>query len=635
MQIHIENYRSISNLDYDLPEGKVSFLFGVCGSGKSSIISALTNNPSPIDTPAGDSDARPLVTIDGSAKILPNARVYDLEQQNVLFAKGSQQGTYDVFIGDESALIALENEFDDAVASLKANVEKLYAFQGRIAELQKAFGKTGKGNKFTSASKISKVSTAAQKATPFVRDAIEKGGLEYANWIDTGIDIVPDFSKGFCPFCGASLDMDCQEAIGRIRELKLNDLKPLLSSSTLLTDFGIDQFELSSEESAERVKERIANLYSISAEVSKVLAFCSIPKRALLERELPSLDVSESIYREFPELQEPIGKIRENSSSIKQLMGRMQAAFNQLLETNSKALNIQLKKLGVPYRFTVQEASREQHSATYRLQHVDNRNGEDMRDMLSTGEKNLVALLLFLYGSEGGTLLIDDPASSFDDFRRTQIYELIMASKAETVLVVSHDQAFIRRAVKDRSNARLGNIQAVFQKEGTTLIRDITEDKIVFLPNEIRSRIASSSSYLQIAINVRLLCDLYKEAVSKAAWGYVSMILHGYSRNDVWAELDKHGLNEEVVLEDLSQAFAISIPPMPEGDYFKDAELGGLSDFEKLILLRERYDFGSNPDGRLLREMLNDLVHMNDASAYCLSPYSFQTWSPVLNELLC
>ena len=53
MFIHIENYRNIDRLDYELDDGKVNYLFGVCGVGKSSIISAISREPSPADVTVG------------------------------------------------------------------------------------------------------------------------------------------------------------------------------------------------------------------------------------------------------------------------------------------------------------------------------------------------------------------------------------------------------------------------------------------------------------------------------------------------------------------------------------------------------------------------------------------------------
>ena len=42
MQITISNYNNIRNLDYEIEDSKINFLFGISGCGKSSIAKALT-----------------------------------------------------------------------------------------------------------------------------------------------------------------------------------------------------------------------------------------------------------------------------------------------------------------------------------------------------------------------------------------------------------------------------------------------------------------------------------------------------------------------------------------------------------------------------------------------------------------
>lgn len=75
---------------------------------------------------------------------------------------------------------------------------------------------------------------------------------------------------------------------------------------------------------------------------------------------------------------------------------------------------------------------------------MNSNSDNDMRNLLSTGEKNLIALLLFLARPDGDVLLIDDPASSFDDYRRTQIFDLIQAVGDKTLLVVSHEPSIYK-----------------------------------------------------------------------------------------------------------------------------------------------------------------------------------------------
>lgn len=81
MHIHLENFRNISSLDLDLTDGKTNYLFGVCGSGKSSIISAISNETKPEDTTVGKTGSETIVEITGLPKT-PKMFVYTTQQNN-------------------------------------------------------------------------------------------------------------------------------------------------------------------------------------------------------------------------------------------------------------------------------------------------------------------------------------------------------------------------------------------------------------------------------------------------------------------------------------------------------------------------------------------------------------------------
>ena len=34
VRAHIENYRNIRSLDFEIEDGKINYLFGICGAGK-------------------------------------------------------------------------------------------------------------------------------------------------------------------------------------------------------------------------------------------------------------------------------------------------------------------------------------------------------------------------------------------------------------------------------------------------------------------------------------------------------------------------------------------------------------------------------------------------------------------------
>ena len=143
-------------------------------------------------------------------------------------------------------------------------------------------------------------------------------------------------------------------------------------------------------------------------------------------------------------------------------------------------------------------------------------------------------------------------------------------------------------------------------------------------------------------VNIRLLCDIHLGVISRNAWGYVSAILHKKSRREVCGMLQEGKVTEAEVLEELKKVVGPSIEhritPIPEEiDYSAD----DFSEFERLIAARENIDNSEGgridqiPTSRgLAKEMLNDLVHMNDAMMVCIDPYRYPVWAPSLFELL-
>ena len=104
MLIHIENFRNIDNLDYEIEDGKVNYLFGVCGSGKSSIVSAVSKQPSPADTTVGKAIEETLIRINNQKELPESVRVYNSDEQAALFREEENACSYEVFIGSESGL---------------------------------------------------------------------------------------------------------------------------------------------------------------------------------------------------------------------------------------------------------------------------------------------------------------------------------------------------------------------------------------------------------------------------------------------------------------------------------------------------------------------------------------------------
>lgn len=649
MHIQITNFHNISSLNYDIEEDKINFLYGVSGSGKSSIIKGVTHNiEQEIDAMIGRKpEEEATVLIDDEAGPLASTVTFDQERQSVLFSPNADRGFYDLFIGNEEELDSIRAQYQAAVASLQTKSGDLLRLKSEVEALSKTLGKAPQGH-FTGASKMGKAIKAYDNASATTRHHIEERGMSSATWIKNGFTVNDFYEKGICPFCGQNLEQSPdKDILAELHDLAVKDLKPLFDSPEQLAALGQNPLDLSSEEGRQRAEKLVNALPVVSKEVDYIVGYCNAGtdyenvKRMTVDLLNPDL----SIFIFMPELRKVIEEINSKATEIKSLLGKMKAAFNTLVNSGCSELNRKLTKFGIPYRFELSTANREEKTASYRLVHINASNSTDMRESLSFGERNLITLILFLQDNEHKVMLIDDPASSYDDYRRTQIFKAIMEVQGKTLLVVSHDQAFVRRAVWSRAHRenRIGKIDMLCNRSGRANVEPITKNSFGYFEDMIRNRIASSSTYYQRMLNARLLCEAHDVALSdKTLWGYVSAILHQKSREEVLSLLSKSHESENDILDRLrnlvGEKAAEQITLMPTTiDFSTDS----FSEFERLIALREVINQSEGcfnlPDGiskNLAIDLLNDLVHMNDAMIDCINPYQYPVWSPVLFKLL-
>lgn len=629
MEIAITNYRNIANLGISLEDGKVNFLLGVCGSGKSSILDAISRPVSDADVSVGCSPADCLITVNGESPSFESVSVYNLKRQGALFKTEATKDSYEIFIGDESELRKLENSFNESISQLRLIRDQLFAFSGRVDQLVKSVKKpTPRG--YTPKSPVGKAYAALTVATPTVRKHIDGREMAYLDWQGKGFTINNDFIQGKCPFCGQKIEGDLSVDLQELHDFALKDLKPLFQAAPLFKELNCTLPDVSDEAGFEEFKLTLDKLFRAQIEINKVIAYTNVAQGSSLLEGMPdALDIDSVAYEFIPELEPLIAEAKNHRELLTTQIGKMRGALTQLVRGNARQLNRQLDMLGIPYAFKINEANRDAHTASYILTHVASTGGADMRHCLSYGEQNLIALVLFLHNNEDQLTLVDDPASSYDDFRRSQIYRCIMQQEGKTVLVVSHDQAFTRRAMREINKKRLGLVAFLENSPRGCRVKPITSESFVFIDDEIYRRISTAGSYFQKIMNVRLLCDIHKQEISEALWGYVSAILHGTKKKDIEKQLSKRDSDEATVLGELRSQFGIRLEPLTEQAIC--VTTSGFSQYEALIYARELYKqrkdaSGLSLDDEVILDMLNDLVHMNDCALHCLNPYEYAVW---------
>lgn len=634
MLIHIENYRNIKTLDYEPEEGKVNFLFGICGSGKSSLLKAINDKAEAEDATIGMSTEDIVVSMNGENPQFDKSSIYDEVHKNLLFEESSKSDYFDIFVGDTSALGTLEQKFNETISQLLEKQGSLYTFRGQVDDLMKNVNKPGAKGTYTPSSKLNKMTNALSEAKPVAKEAIRDLDQNHLSWVLTGFTISEDFASKKCPFCNQEIQGSYLNRLEAIQELEPAAIRPLFKSSSLFQQLNIAEPNYDNDQEVKQFKSEIEEIYKIRNDVEKVITLCSSTHSiSALNNEFEPIELSSSTVKRFPEISALIESINENSISVKQLLGQMKTEFNKIVNGNASTINTQLRALGIPYHFTIRDANRDDKTASYSLMHIHSKQDIDMRAQLSTGERNLIALLLFLYREDSEIVLIDDPASSYDDYRRTQLFDLILSCQAKTIIVVSHDQAFIKRAARAANKDRLGKIQQIVQKKERIEIVDITKDSFGCFSDFITNRITHADSYYQIAVNLRLYTDIHKEQLGDTVWGYTSAIIHETSSEEIRTLLSQNGVTEAEILEELNDLLKAEIPPYQDSI---DMTTDHFSNFERLIVKREelRNIKGRTEEQERFLGLLNDLVHMNDSMLVCLNPYQYDVWAPSLNELL-
>ncbi|WP_077597415.1 hypothetical protein [Olsenella urininfantis] len=638
MQISITNYRNINQLGIEFEEGKVNYLFGVCGSGKSSILDAISKPLEAKDATVGEA-SEPVVLVDGNPPQPAVASLYSIERHTILFDQAANEDCYRVFVGDESELLEHEAAFHASIENLREIRQRLIAMKDDVDALAKEIGKpAARSGKFSGSTRLCKAHVAVSGTTGRVRGMLDACDYDYLEWQSRGFTVNDDFDNDVCPFCGQEIPEDRAIKLSEVRALTTKELKPIFTASPIMERLGFQAPDFSGEVEFAKLKERLERLFTARVQIELVLQYCNIGNGTALLKGIPrGLELDEAVYEFVPELRAIAEDVNARRAELSSLMGRMAADLKRMVDTNARSLNSKLKTLGIPYAFEIEDADRSGHKAAYVLRHVRGKQGADMRKQLSYGEKNLIALLLFLHNNDSELTLVDDPASSYDDFRRSQIYRCIMEHQGKTVLVVSHDQAFVRRAACDRDSGKLGKIQFLENAGHGCKVHPITRSSFIFIDEEIKRRIGMAADYFQKMVNVRLYCDIHRHEVSEAVWGYTSAVLHGEDRDKIASLLSEAGVDEQSVLVELSANLGMELPAMPET--VDRTVKSSFTDYEALVAAREglrRKREGSSlpEEGSLQLDMLNDLVHMNDCALFCLNPYEYAVWPPVFASLL-
>ena len=252
---------------------------------------------------------------------------------------------------------------------------------------------------------------------------------------------------------------------------------------------------------------------------------------------------------------------------------------------------------------------------------------------VSDGEQVLVSLVLFIIASSKRNkklFIIDDPVSSYDEYRRKIIYDLMLSSyKQKTLLLLSHDSVFARYACesKHKGSRAIGNISYLYNDgKSKASLMDINQDSFARFDELLVDRYKNTTQYYQKIILLRLLFENRHKTIE---YSYLSKILHGISENCMNNWLAKRNKTEKLILKIINEHLADKhsiksnyLEEMPK-EYYKNIDISNYSVFEKAIITRELDKNKIICLKPSIRNEINNYIHLGDTMVITIDVFKY------------
>lgn len=489
IDVDIKNCNNIVSGHFVLEKGKLNIKYGVNGTGKSTIASALEllskNKPLSDLKPFGSNENdEPTVNI---SEKLAMVSVFNEEFVNtVVFQKSNLiENAFDVFIKtpnyDEKRAA-----FDNRLKALKVSIgnddriiklhDEIHNFSGKL-ELNAAKKELKSNNYLKSILKkenLFNVPDSLKKYTPFISDKDLS-----INWIDWKTKGESFDQKGICPFCSDELkdeyideknifndtykkaDSQNLKNMLDLFECFENYLDPERYSeliSCIKSDPGIDTIK-------SLLKTFTYDFEYLKSQLEKIHQFDStffgdvdIDKLDESVRDL-KIENARLNYFTSPLMTEIVefvnSQIKSLEAEVTELkidMGKLRSLMRSTIKNCSEDMNSFLNSAGIQYKVFLDVDPVGEPIAVLQYQKdkkwvkIDN-----IRKTLSWGERNAFALVLFMFYAQNKNadlIVLDDPISSFDSNKKYAIIHKLFAKVKngmpknfykQTVLMLTHD----------------------------------------------------------------------------------------------------------------------------------------------------------------------------------------------------
>lgn len=686
IKVVIKNCNNISNGELSLKKNKLNIKYGMNGTGKSTLSTAISlmSQGKSLDElkPFGSGEnITPVITV---SENIQNVRVFDEKFVNNVVFKESEviDNAFDVFVKTPD-YEEKRAELDNRLSKLKVDIDTkpqviqlrndISAFAGKL-ELNAA-GTSIKNNTNYKAiikkNNVYNIPKELKKYTPIISD--EQICINWIDWKSKGDSFD---TKGICPYCSDDLKNGFDEEKKTFKETyKKSDAQNLKMILDLFENFKkympddkyasiIACVKEEKEESAiDVVLKAFLNEYiHISNQLNKLTLFDkNVFKQSDindLDKILENMKLEKSVFNYFSNenffgivdmVNNSIEELRKEAINIRIAIGKLQSVLKNTVLTSQRDINDFLESAGILYRVGIDLDESKRAIAT--LQYVSNTKSvqvDKIRDHLSWGERNAFSLVLFMFYaiSENAELVVlDDPISSFDTNKKYAIIHRMFSKQSgnlprsfykRTVLMLTHDfEPIIDFGVVGKLPAEALDTKFIKNNKG-----ELRELDIEF-KQDIKPVVQALASYIKndalgVVHRIAFLRKYYEHNGIENhldAYNVLSSLIHGrdkcrYMNNEdmpqseIQAGCDE--IKEWIIDFDYSNLFSEIYNEKKLSElYFEET-----NDYLKIQLFRALFELNPSKEIKeedVLVKFINESYHIENDYAYYLDMIKYET----------
>lgn len=680
MQITIDNCNNIDHGVVNIEEECLNIKYAINGTGKSSIaklLEASSKRDSKLLQKLRPYNSENDPSISGN-ETLGKVLVFNENYVNqYLFQKDAIiKDAFSVFVKTpdyESRMSAIQGRLAQIknVFSEHAELESLTKDLGDFIEgYGKARGLAKNGSIFKGlggGNLVDNVPEDLREYAPYLARGSKSTNVKWLGWMQDGKNYLDIALQ--CPFCCKKGD-DAKKRNNRICEVYdkknvehlnkvlelIESLSPYFCKATMdeIKNIANDVVGINENQKKflEEIKDQVVSLHDILVAIKDV-SFYSLREIGSVASFLKEHEIN---LKDFPHLDSDVTaekirvineSLRDVEKSVNDLQREVGIQKSKIIESTTKyqtEINDFLKCAG--YNYFVSLDVKNENDAALLLKPL---NGEensvvmDVQDHLSYGERNAIALVLFVYSAlreKPDLIVFDDPISSFDGNKKFAILNMLFLEKStlkgNTILLLSHDFSIVVDVIltlaPNFKNTVSPNAYFLTNHNGRLEEKLIERGNIYSFNSLMEKNSKESDHFLNKLIYLRRLYEVNNR--KDEVWDVLSNLFHKRKNPtrknietneevDLPVEVFNKGV-EEIRKYDSSFDYYAAVDLTLNEEEMKNVYQHTSSNYEKLQIYRM---IKGEMDGvdRVIRKFVNETYHVENDYIFQLDPKEYET----------